>query len=295
MAGQSGAIMITPPQAIRADGTIPFRFTAGALAFDVRSTAAELERCRAFLEEAATVGRMKLGAFGPCEVLVIRGTDDWSVRVQVSTTSGEESDPEGQCISADIRRVVLLKAVAQVISPPPAAAETHPVPMTPQPAPREATAETATEPHPHADRHVLRTALDMRRLITYVATHWTVPHFEVALDKFAELDRQRAQTHITRLAGISEYQSLGAWALVTTVILGTIKIIWSFNDRSMEQRFLDTYVSSSGLWEYGLWLLVAAACAWFAGKWLGALWCRLRLLLALSRLWLRVRALEAAS
>jgi hypothetical protein len=285
--------MITPHQGLRADGTILFRFTAGALAFDVLSTVAELERCRAFLDDAATAGRMKLGVFGPLEVLVIRGTDDWSVRVQVSTTSGEDGGQEGQCISADIRRVVLLKAVAQAISPP-AAAESRDVPVAPLPAVREAAAEAGAQTHARTDRHVLHTALDMRRLISYVATHWTVPHFEVALDKFAELDRQRAQTHLTRLAGISEYQSLGAWAVVATVILGTIRIIWSFNDRSMEQRFLDTYVSSAGLWEYGLWLLVAAACAWFAGKWLGALWCRLRLLLALSRLWLRARALEDA-
>jgi hypothetical protein len=256
---------------------------------------AELERCGAFLDEAATAGRTKLGVFGPCEVLVIRGTDDWSVRVQVSTTVGEDSGQEAQCISADIRRVVLLKAITQFIAPP-AAAETHQAPVPQSSAAREATAQAAAETHTrnHADRHILHTALDARRLVTYVATHWTVPHIEVALDKFAELDRQRAQTRITRLAGISEYQSLGAWAVVATVILGTIKIIWSFNDRTLEQRFVDTYVTSSGLWEYGLGLLVAAACAWFAGKWLGALWCRLRLLLALCRLWLRARALESA-
>jgi hypothetical protein len=292
-----GAIMLMQHHTARADGSVLFQFTAGALAFDVLSTPAELERCCTFLKDAsaATSDRISMGLFGPFEVLVIRGTDDWSVRVQVCTTTGEVGQ-QGQCISADIRRVVLLKALTQIIAPPEAAPEASHA-AVPRPSAGPESAEQAgaeSEVHPHTDRHILHTALDARRLVTYVATHWTVPHIEVALDKFAELDRQRAQTRITRLAGISEYQSLGAWAVVATVILGTIKIIWSFNDRTLEQRFVDTYVTSSGLWEYGLGLLVAAACAWFAGKWLGALWCRLRLLLALCRLWLRARALESA-
>jgi hypothetical protein len=274
---------------VRADGNVLFRFTAGAFAFEVLSTPAELEHCCNFLADGATgVGTVRLGLFGPYEVRVTRGSEDWMVRVHVSAPTGDGSEAAAQCIGGDMRRMLLLKALTQFMAPP-APVDTPPAPVHEPAAAREmpARADAGT------DRRVLHTAADLRRLVIYVATHWTVPRVEMAIDRFAELDRQRAQTLITRLAGISEYQSLGAWAAVVTVILGTIRIVQSFNQRTIEQRFVDTYVSSAGLWEYAVGLAVAAGCAWFAGKWLGALWCRLRLLLALFRLWLRARSLES--
>lgn len=282
-------------QPARDDGTVLFHFNAGALSFDVLSTPAELERCATFLKEAsAGAGSARMGLFGPHEVLVTRGTDDWSVRVHVTASTSDGGESGGQSISADIRRVVLLKALTHFISPPePATTRLALDPMTTA-SDVQAQAEVEAQAESHPARRVVHTAADMRGLVAYVATHWTVPRIEVALDQLAELDRQRAQTRITQLAGVSEYQSLGPWAAVVVLVLGTIWIFHSFNGRSMEQRFVDTYVSSSGLWEYALGLLIAVGCAWFAGRWLGALWCRLRLLLALSRLWLRVRAIENA-
>jgi hypothetical protein len=286
--------MTTQHPPARADGSVLFRFHAGSFAFEVLSTRAELAHCCTFLSDGANagVGTIRLGRFGPYEVWLTRGTDDWSVRVHVSAPTGDGSDPAGQCISADIRRAVLLKALTQFMAPPPEPADTPPAPVPATAVAREALANAGADPD--TDRRVVHTAADTRRLVLYVATHWTVPRIEVAIDKFAVLDQQRAQTHITRLAGISEYQSLGAWAVVVTVILGTISIVHSYNDRTIEQRFVDTYVSSAGLWTYAVELALAAGCAWFAGKWLGALWCRIRLLLALCRLWLRARALEDA-
>lgn len=279
--------MATQHETVRADGSVLFRFTAGALAFDVLSSPAQLEHCCAFLKDAATATQesIPMGLFGPCAVLLIRGTDDWSVRVHVTTASGDGDPQGGQCISADIRRVVLLKALTQFLSPQ-AAAEVRTIPV---PEPAAVRAAVVQEAH---DRRVVHTAADMRGLIVHAATHWTVPRIDVAIDALPELERQRAQTRITRLAGVSEYQSLGAWAVVVTLVAGTIWIFYSFNGRTMEQRWIDTYVSSWGLWEYALGLVIAAGCAWIGGKWLGALWCRGRLLLALCRLWQRVRALE---
>jgi len=281
---------MTTQLAVRADGNVLFRFTAGAFAFEVLSTPAELQHCCNFLADGATgVGTVRLGLFGPYEVRVTRGSEDWMVQVHVNAPTDDGSGTAGQCISGDMRRMLLLKALTQFMAPPPAAVGT-PAALVPEPSAVHATPAMRDA---GTDRRVLHTAADLRRLVIHVATHWTVPRVEVAIERFAELDRQRAQTRITRLAGISEYQSLGAWAAVVTVILGTIWIVQSFNARTIEQRFIDTYVTSVGLWKYALGLAVAAGCAWFAGKWLGALWCRLRLLLALCRLWLRARSLES--
>ncbi len=157
-----------------------------------------------------------------------------------------------------------------------------------------ADADAGTSTSTSTDRRILHTAADMRRLVTYVATHWKVPRVEVVIDRFAELDRQRAQRTSRGWPESGEYQPLGAWAAVVTVILGTIWIVQSFNERTIEQRFVDTYVTSAGLWKYGLWLALAAGGAWIAGNaWehcgAGSGW-----LLALCRLWLRARSLESA-
>lgn len=282
---------MTTQLAARADGTVLFHFTAGALTFEVVSTPAELTQCCDFLADAANAGgTIRLGRFGDYEVRLTSGTDDWSVRVHVNAPGGDGSEQASQSISADIRKLVLLRALTQVMAPQPVPADTGVAPVA-EPV-RETPASPAVPTHAMAHK-VVHTAADMRRLVIHVATHWTVPHIEVALDRFAELDRQRAQTRITRLARVSEYQSLGGWAAVITVIIGTTWIVQSFTQRSIEQRFIDTYVTSAGLWKYAMGLAVAAACAWLGGKWLGALWCRLRLLLALCRIWLRARELES--
>lgn len=278
--------MTTRHQATSAEGSVPFRFTAGALTFDVLTTPAELERCCTFLGDfsaAAGERTMRIGLFGPYQVLLVRGTDDWNVRVRVCATTGDDSAQSGQCISADIRRAVLLQTLTQFIAPP-AAADTRQPPVLQHSGERDALAESDT------DKRVLRTAVDVRRLIAYLVTHLAVPRIEVALDGLTDLQRQQAQTRITRLSEVSEYQSVGAWAVVVTIILGTIRISTSFLERTEAERFIDIYVTSAGLWEFAVGLVIVAACAWVAGNRLGALWCRLRLLLALYRLWSRVRS-----
>jgi hypothetical protein len=271
--------------------TVHFRFTAGdTLVFDVLSTEAELEECRNFLRgvSVATTGRVRMGLFGPFEVLLTRGTDDWSVGVCVCAVTDREGGGEEQRISANLRRADLLKAFTPSTSLQPRSIA--------EPASSPALSPTRkTAPEPAGSRWVLHSAADAGRLAIHVATHWTAPHIVVAIDRFAELDRQRAQSRITHLAEVGEYQSLGAVAAIATIVLGTIRVTWQFTERTMEERFVDTYVTNLRLWEYAVGLAVAAACAWLVGRWIGALACRLRLLLALCRLWYRARSLERAA
>jgi hypothetical protein len=274
----------------RADGSILFRVNAGdTLVFDVMSTETELEDCRNFLRgvSAATADRVRMGLFGPSEVLLTRGTDDWSVGVCVCAVTDSEGGRVEQRISASLRRADLLKAFTPGRPPPTPS-------ITGQASAPELSLTRETAPEPAGGRFVLHSAADAGRLAFHVATHWTVPHIVVAIDRFAEVDRQRAQTRITHLAEVSEYQSLGAVAALVTIVLGTIRVTWQFTERTMEERFVDTYVTSIRLWEYAVGLAVAAACAWLVGRWIGALMCRLRLLIALGRLWYRARSLERA-
>jgi len=141
----------------------------------------------------------------------------------------------------------------------------------------------------NSNAHTLNNAADIRDLMLRVSTRWKVPHVDVCIRAFSEVERQRTQSRINHLAEAGEYNSFGAIAAVVTVILGTIRVTLLFLDRTMEERFIDAYVTSTRMWEYAVGLVIAAASAWLIGKILGVLWCRLRLLVFLLRVWLRAR------
>lgn len=267
--------------------TLPFRVDVGEkFELNVLSTDQDLEECRRFLRgvSAHKVDSVRIGQLGSYEVLLTRGADNWDVDVCVCAIIDHDGGSKEQCVRVRLLRSDLLKAFTASLSP---AVEGQSNLHSQPPLPKEIQEAVG-------ESHILRGAADALDTMRYVATHWKIPHISVRISTFAELDRQRTQSRITYLAEAGEYQSLGAVAAVATIIVGTISVTRKYINRSMEERFVDTYVTSTRLWEYAVGLAVATACAWMAGRILGALWCRVRLLLFLFRVWYRARFQEQA-
>ncbi len=71
--------MTTQHPPARTDGSALFHFNAGAFAFEVLEHPGRTGALLQLLADSADagVGTIRLGRFGPYEVRVTRGTDDW--------------------------------------------------------------------------------------------------------------------------------------------------------------------------------------------------------------------------
>jgi hypothetical protein len=125
-------------------------------------------------------------------------------------------------------------------------------------------------------------------LLRHLATRWTIPRMVCSIDALAELEQQRAQLRLVRLAESRAYQVGGVVAAGVALLAGAAVIVSRpFN---MKAGGLPWTVQQT--LEHVATMLVAAGSAWLLGMLLGALWSRCRLLTALLVLWLRVRSLE---
>lgn len=263
--------MLIQSHAARADGRVLLRVAAGEAALlDVQCSDEDLERCRAFLKGASgsRSDQVRMGSFGPLEVVLARGADDWSVRIFIRAAASDGEAGGDQYVSIQPGRAELLGMIGQ-----PRPSQPVSPPAVPRQLPDAAPAGGSRR------RCVLRSAADVRKLALRLFLPRRTPRIVLLFDVFPELEQQRTQTRITRLAEAGQYQYGGPVLAAAVLLLGAAHLIRTLQDD----------------WRYMLWLAIATGSAWLAGRWLGAVWCRLRLQLALLRLWRRVRALERRS
>ena len=246
-------------------------------AFDVSGSREEMEASRDFLLGATGPGvdGVRMGKFGQLAVRLARCADQWSIRISLSAADADE--PSGNCpiFSVNVSRADLLKAIEASLSGrlPPEVRDVLPALVQ---ADRSAV----------RNRHDLHSAADVAPLVAQLLTRWVVPRIGVLIESLPEDVRQRSQTRINHLVGASEVQYAGPVAASVVLLVGAARIA-------------STYVQATNImgspaqpWgRIGL-LLLATALAWLAGAALGAIWCRLRLILTLLRLRRRVRLME---
>lgn len=106
--------MITQRYFERDGGRTLFRFVVNDNAvFDVLSTDGELERCRSFLrgEAGESAQEVRMGEFGPFEVILNRGSDDVSVQIFICNAAISSGFSGEQCVGAYLKRADLLAAL----------------------------------------------------------------------------------------------------------------------------------------------------------------------------------------
>lgn len=253
------------------------------LDFNALASESDLDECRRFLAGQAppAIDRVRIGRIGTLEAFLARSTDSWDVDFCLHEATGRAGEGRAEVARLRLLRSDLLKAFAA----PAAHAVEDLAGVSVMPSPQVA------GPAGPAGR-TLHGAADVRDLMLLVLTRMKIPHVDVCIPAFSDVERQRAQSRIRQLAEAEDYNSLGSIAAVATLIIGTIIVTLRFLGRTMEQRFVDAYVSTARLWDHAIGLVVATICAWLAGKILGVLWCRLRLLMFLSRVRHRARLQE---
>jgi len=106
--------MITQRYLERDGDRVLFRFAVNDTAvFDVLTTDVELERCRAFLRQELSddVEEVRMGGFGPFDVILNRGADDVSMQILVSIPLNSSVFVGDQCVGAYLQRADLLEAL----------------------------------------------------------------------------------------------------------------------------------------------------------------------------------------
>jgi hypothetical protein len=91
-----------------------FRFAVSDNAvFDVLTTDVDLERCRSFLrgELGAEVEDVRMGDFGPFDVILNRGADAESVQLFICAPQSSSAFSGEQCVGAYLARDDLLAAL----------------------------------------------------------------------------------------------------------------------------------------------------------------------------------------
>jgi hypothetical protein len=106
--------MITQRYFERDGGRTLFRIAINDTAvFDVLSTDGELERCRAFLRDelGRDVEKVRMGDFGPFDVILNRDTNSASVQIFICNPSIGAGFRGHQCVGVYLNRTDLLAAL----------------------------------------------------------------------------------------------------------------------------------------------------------------------------------------
>lgn len=127
---------------------------------------------------------------------------------------------------------------------------------------------------------VVAGARDIGRLVVRLLLPWWLPRIELgALEQLGPQRLQRAQHRIRARQDAFDRMVLGPVLAACAVLAGTFYIVWRWN------------------WDFSdlARVAMAAAAVWIAGNLLNLLWCRLRLLLSLLRLYWWMRAARRQS
>lgn len=279
--------MVAPPQVALHEDRLHYRIAVGeAASFDVSSTTQQLASACAFLKGAPadSTGAVRMGSFGAHDVWLTRGADQWSVCVCIVPAEAQGPAPDQPSLRIHPGRNDLLHVLEAAAAGPAdlPAPQSPAIPPSVDIAPRDRL-RSVQPPAARRRTVILRSASDILRLMAQVATRWRLPKIIVELGALAELQRQRAQVRLTHLAGIGAVQYGGAVAASAVLLVGVADIL-----RRHIMVVNDEPTTDAQSLERLLLVVLAALGAWLAGKMLGAVWCRARLLLALLAVWIRV-------